>query len=59
MYLGGLGDEKAGWFRSGRVCTQAGEVIAPPSEADAQAATALLEEHVRSLACEDFSSQNR
>ena len=41
---------KTGWFRSGRICSHLGEVIALPSEADPQAATALLEERVESLA---------
>jgi len=48
VYLSGLWG-KSGWFRSGRISTHAGEVIAPPSEADAQTATALLEERVKSL----------
>jgi hypothetical protein len=49
VYMSGLWG-KTGWFRSGRICTHVGEVMALPSEADAQAATALLEEQVRSLA---------
>lgn len=55
VYLGGLWDAqsgKTGWFRSGRICTHAGEVVALPSQADPQAATALLEERVRSLAAQ-------
>jgi long-chain acyl-CoA synthetase len=40
---------KTGWFRSARICTHVGEVIALPSEADAQVATALLEEWVKDL----------
>jgi long-chain acyl-CoA synthetase len=48
VYMSGLWG-KMGWFRSGRICTHVGEVIALPSDADAQAATALLEERVRSL----------
>ena len=40
---------KTGWFRSGRVCTHVGEVIALPSETNAQAATALLEDRVKDL----------
>ena len=53
VYLGGLWDAQAGktgWFRSGKICTHVGEVIAPHSEADPQAATALLEERVENLA---------
>jgi long-chain acyl-CoA synthetase len=49
VYMSGLWG-KTGWFRSGRICTHAGEVIALPSETDAQAAAALLEEGVKSLA---------
>ena len=40
---------KTGWFRSGKIRTHVGEVIALPSEADVEAATALLERRVRSL----------
>jgi long-chain acyl-CoA synthetase len=40
---------KAGWFRSGRICTHIGEVLALPVEADAEAATALLEDRVKGL----------
>jgi long-chain acyl-CoA synthetase len=40
---------QTGWFQSGRICTHVGEVIALPSDTDAQAATALLEERVRCL----------
>lgn len=53
VYMGGLWEAKSGrrgWFRSGGVCTHAGATIALPLEADPQAATALLEERVRSLA---------
>ncbi len=53
VYLGGLWEPKAGktgWFRSGRICTRVGEAIALPSEADAKAATELLEERVERLA---------
>jgi long-chain acyl-CoA synthetase len=53
VYMSGLWELKAGktgWFRSGRVCTHVGGVIALPPEADAQAATALLEERVEGLA---------
>jgi long-chain acyl-CoA synthetase len=52
VYLGGLWEPKAGktgWFRSGGVHAHVGEVIGLPAEADAQAATALLEERVKSL----------
>jgi long-chain acyl-CoA synthetase len=53
VYFGGLWETqsgKTGWFRSGRICTCAGDMIVLPSEADPQAATALLEERVGSLA---------
>ena len=53
MYLGGLWELQAGrvrWFRSGRIYTQVGEVIAAKPEADPGVATPLLEERVRSLA---------
>jgi long-chain acyl-CoA synthetase len=53
VYLEGLWEPKSGktgWFRSGRIRTHAGAAIALPSETDAQAATALLEERVASLA---------
>jgi long-chain acyl-CoA synthetase len=53
VYMAGLWEPKAGqtgWFRSGRICVCVGEAIALPSEAHAQAATALLEERVKSLA---------
>ena len=43
---------KTGWFRSGRICIQVGEAIPLPSETDAQAATALLEARVESLAAQ-------
>ena len=49
VYMSGLGG-KTGWFRSGKIRTHVGELIALPSDADAQAATALLEERVKSLA---------
>jgi long-chain acyl-CoA synthetase len=52
VYLGGLWEPKAGktgWFRSGGIRTHVGETIALPADADAQAATALLEERVKSL----------
>jgi long-chain acyl-CoA synthetase len=49
VHMSGLW-EKTGWFRSGRICTYAGDAIALPSEADIQAATALLEVRVKSLA---------
>jgi long-chain acyl-CoA synthetase len=48
VYLSGLWG-KTGWFRSGRISTHVGEVIALPPEADAPAATAVLEQRVRSL----------
>ena len=52
VYMSGLWEPQAGkrgWFRSGRISTHVGEVIALPSEADAKAATALLEERVERL----------
>lgn len=52
VYMSGLWEPqvgKRGWFRSGRICTHIGEEIALPSEADAQAATELLEERVERL----------
>jgi hypothetical protein len=55
VYMGGLWEPqcgKTGWFRSGGIFTHAGEVVALPSQADPQAATALLEERVRSLAAQ-------
>jgi len=55
VYIGGLWEPKAGktgWFRSGRIFAHVGEVIGLPFEADAQAATALLEERVAGLAGE-------
>jgi long-chain acyl-CoA synthetase len=48
VYMSGLWG-KTGWFRSGRICTHVGEAIALPLEADAQAATVLLEERVKGL----------
>ena len=39
----------AGWFRSGKIRAHVGEVIVLPHEADAQAATVLLEERVKGL----------
>ena len=48
VYMSGLWG-KTGWFRSGRISTHVGEVIALPVEADAQAATVLLEERVKGL----------
>jgi long-chain acyl-CoA synthetase len=48
VYLAGLWG-KTGWFRSGRICTHVGEAIALPPEAEAQAATELLEERVKRL----------
>ena len=48
VYMSGLRGE-TGWFRSGRIRTHVGEVIALPLEADAQAATVLLEELVKDL----------
>jgi long-chain acyl-CoA synthetase len=48
LYMSGLWG-KTGWFRSGRIRTHVGEVIALPLQAGAQAATALLEERVKSL----------
>jgi long-chain acyl-CoA synthetase len=41
---------KTGWFRAGKIRTHVGEMIALPLEADAQAATVLLEERVKGLA---------
>ena len=52
VYLGGLWELKtahAGWFRSGRIRTHAGRAITLKPETDPGAATALLEESVRSL----------
>jgi long-chain acyl-CoA synthetase len=49
VYMGGLWEPKTGWFRSGKIRTNVGAVIALPAEADAQSATALLEEQVKGL----------
>ena len=52
VYLGGLWELQAahaGWFRSGRIRTHAGRLITLKPETDPGAATALLEEGVRSL----------
>jgi len=47
---------KTGWFRSGKIGAHVGELIALPLEADAQAATTLLEERVKGLDGGGFSS---
>jgi long-chain acyl-CoA synthetase len=52
VYLDGLWVSKAGhakWFRSGKVSTHSGRTIVLKPETDPAAATALLEEQVRSL----------
>ncbi len=47
---------KMGWFRSGKIRTHVGELIALPLETDPQAATTLLEERVKGLDGGGFSS---
>ena len=52
VYLDGLWVSKAAhakWFRSGKISTHVGRMITLKSETDPGAATALLEEQVRSL----------
>jgi hypothetical protein len=52
VYLDGLWISKAvhaKWFRSGKISTHVGRMITLKPETDPTAATALLEERVRSL----------